>query len=75
MILSEAVELRSVLHTLTTEMVRTRDLALQAETLWDTFGDGSPAELFTAEERASFVALQAKAELRRDQLDVRTVGT
>ncbi len=74
MILSEAVKLHAVLHTLSTEMQRTRALAVEAEALWAEFGDPAPATLFTDAERAQFVALQAKAQLRRDQLDARTVG-
>ncbi|KKN29621.1 hypothetical protein LCGC14_0842350 [marine sediment metagenome] len=75
MILSEAVQLRAVLHTLSTEMQRTKALALRAEELWAEFGEATPATLFTATERTQFVALQARAQLRRDQLDARTVSS
>ncbi len=75
MILSEAVPLRAVLHTLSTEMQRTRDLAVKAEALWVEFGESVPVTLFTDAERAQFVALQAKAQLRRDQLDARPVSS
>ncbi len=74
MIVSEAVKLRAVLHTLSIEMQRTRALAIEAEALWAEFGDPAPVTLFTDAERAQFVALQTKAQLRRDQLDARTVG-
>ena len=74
MIISEAIILRQVLNHLATDMQNLKDLAGTAEDLWDEFGDPVPAQLFNDVDRAAFTALQAKAQLRRDQLDARTVG-
>ena len=74
MIISEAIILRQVLNHLATDMQNLKELAGTAEDLWDEFGEALPDDLFSADDRAAFTALQAKAQLRRDQLDARTVG-
>ncbi len=74
MTLGEALELRARLHALTVGLDEVKRMAVEAEALWSEAGDPAPVTLFTDDERAQFLALQAKAELRRDQLDARTVG-